>query len=484
MAEVILIAQLFQKLKLEDLFKCKDILDSVINRTCVAREEEIKSKSPLDYVEYNEEFIVTDSVEYSALCADVESLKFNKNANHPVSKWLTVTGQEYKWESSNGHVTVKSPDDLAESTAIHKLMQDINSKYDTELNSCLVSYYRSGSAKTTQHDDGEATLDPASPIVVVSLGAPRRVEFVHHGQSHRSKAIHSITPADGSLYMMKPGCQEFFEHRVPVNYKEKNSRFCLSFRRMIPISDGDEASSPKPNEVSNEVKEIVERFTGETLDALPAIKDSPVKNFLAPKDFANPPKKKKTTVLFGTSVTKWVMGKKLATNGRKFINISQSGAKIKHISENVEDFYRTNKAATDVEKVILSFGTNDIKYSRRGVAHLKRYVIDLVTKTKVMFPGAIVLIQCCLPIRNLYWYTVPNVMEFNKILIDICREYNCVYIDCFREFLTGNGSDQNQDLFSDWLHLNGRGLSILSSWFKVITNQSSYNYVLDLGYMG
>ena len=142
-------------------------------------------------------------------------------------------------------------------------------------------------------------------------------------------------------------------------------------------------------------------------------------------------------------------------------------------------FYHTHQAAWDVEKLIFSFGTNDVKYSRRGVGHLRRYITEVITDAKNMFPDAIILVQCCLPIRELYWYTIPNVLNFNKMLSQICSLFNCIYIDCFKHFLTEDGRAQNPNLFYDWLHLNDVGLGILCYWLKFIVSQSSFNYVLN-----
>ncbi len=87
-------------------------------------------------------------------------------------------------------------------------------------------------------------------------------------------------------------------------------------------------------------------------------------------------------------MTSRIRSNRIAVKGRRFVNVSVSGAKIKHIRENVMDFYQSHEAANDVEKIILSFGTNDIKYSRRGVQHLKRYINELLSDTKRLFPDA------------------------------------------------------------------------------------------------
>ena len=66
--------------------------------------------------------------------------------------------------------------------------------------------------------------------------------------------------------------------------------------------------------------------------------------------------KKRTTVLFGTSITEDVIGKKLGRKGRHVINVSESGAKIKTITEMVDDFALYDPAAKDIaifNKVLL-----------------------------------------------------------------------------------------------------------------------------------
>ena len=210
MGEVVLVSQIFQTLGLNDLLKCKDILDSIINREYVKKDLEIRSKKPIDFVDYDSEFITKDSVEYARIEAEIESLKLKRCNNSPVTKWLTLTGQQYCWSSTSGHVTVKDPVDLKQYPTIHKIMLDINQKYGADLNSCLVSVYNNGSVCTTYHDDAEESLDPSQSIFVASFGAQRTVDFIYQGDNQRTKPLHSLSPSDGSLYIMKKGCQEFF----------------------------------------------------------------------------------------------------------------------------------------------------------------------------------------------------------------------------------------------------------------------------------
>ena len=162
-------------------------------------------------------------------------------------------------------------------------------------------------------------------------------------------------------------------------------------------------------------------------------------------------------------------------------NISESGAKIKDISNNVRRFYEDDLAAknNDIEKVIFNLGTNDIKHARSGVLHLKKYLSDLINMTKELFPAAIILFQSCLPIKCVYSYIPRNVLDFNVMLRDLCLDYNCVFVDCFRVFLSYSGVEVNNDLYHDWLHLNNRGVGVLSTWLKYLVNENSFDRVVD-----
>ena len=78
-------------------------------------------------------------------------------------------------------------------------------------------------------------------------------------------------------------------------------------------------------------------------------------------------------MFFGISIAKYIQGKRLGFRGRKVVTMSQSGAKIKDVGNDVRIFSETNEAALsdDIEKVITSLGTDDTKYSKFGVQQLK-----------------------------------------------------------------------------------------------------------------
>ena len=496
LGEINLVSQIFSNLAYDDLIKCREVLDNAINKSFTLKRKELHSKLPTDYITYNDSFLDRDSVEYAGLCAELEDLHLTPKGNNPATKWVTTTNQPYTWESSAGTVTVKNPIDIGKYPFINQLMKDISTKYDADLNSALVSYYKTGSVKLRYHDDGEDTMDPNQPICVLSIGAQRTCDFLYQDQDHRERPVHTVKPVDGSLYIMKPGCQQYFKHRVKTEYNVTGYRYCLSFRRMIPKGEPSASttstSSQPTTTLSSPVKQLINQYEAGT----PFVEIQGEVNHQqqqqqqqqqhVPHTQIDPrfsmPRKKRTTVLFGTSMTTRLLSNKLVNHrrtGRKIINISRSGAKIRDILHNVEYFHHNSPDAADVEKIIFSFGTNDIKYSRRGILHLKQVIIDLINKTKYMFPDCIILVQCCLPMRNLYWYTCRNVNEFNKLLSNICKDNNCIFIDCFNYFLSRDGMDYNYDLYYDWLHLNDVGLGVLAKCLSSVINQNSYNHVFN-----
>ena len=144
---------------------------------------------------------------------------------------------------------------------------------------------------------------------------------------------------------MKAGCQKYFKHRILADKSIKSNRISLSFRRTIPSTSDKSPNVPNVTPINNtNSSSSSEQKTKPEVQRKPAYTRVP----------------KKTTVIFGTSITRRVIGKKLCNYGRNCINISKSGANIEDINDMIDEFYTTNPAANEIEKVIYSFGTNDI----------------------------------------------------------------------------------------------------------------------------
>ncbi len=475
----------FDSLSMSELVRCKIKLEQII---------QIKNQPsptvtniatlPSNFIDLHSNFVDKHSVQYTYIHSDLQSLNFKPSSDNAVTKWLTATGENYVWSSSKGKLTVKQPLNIAEYPGISDLMYCINRKFGTKLNSCLASNYKSGGSRTRYHADDESSLDSSQGIYVVSFGVDRILDLNKKGKDGRFTPDFSLTASDCSLYIMKPGCQDECVHRVRGDNSFKGERYSLSFRRSIPHKSQDNAQQISSS-ASTTVTPVAVGDTQQTSSsASTAVIPAAVGDTLSPNtgpSKAVKPKRRRTTVIFGTSITKHVQPGKLGFRGRKVVNISQPGAKIRDIISNVREFYENGEAAknNDIEKIIFSLGTNDVKFSRSGVGHLKKHIVRLIDTTQDIFPAAIILFQCCLPIRCTYPYIARNVLDFNTILKDMCFLYNCVYVDCFRDFLVRDFTAENRELYHDWLHLNSRGIGVLSIWLKFLVNENSFDRVVN-----
>ena len=324
---------------------------------------------------------------------------------------------------------------------------------------------RNGHTSLRLHDDDEKNMDSKQPICLVSLGAKRKIEFVDKRQEKKWQTALSLQPEDRSMYIMKPGCQTYFEHRVRKNIRVRDERFALSFRCMIPSSELD-TYTPSP------VKNLISKF--DTPAAIPtplispkAMTDTstpnvtcekasslmdnvcsgfspfPTDDTLNSKQSSNSgyrsPDNDKNCVIFGTSITERVDGNKMSRGSRKVLNLSESGAKIEHIGETVRDFCIENpRVINNVDKVILCVGVNDIKHFDSIKYDLnKRFrkpLTRLINQVKLLLPNAQIIFKSVLPMKIFYFYTTKSVHEFNLLLLDLCGNYGCIFSTVFRDF--------------------------------------------------
>ncbi len=131
-----------------------------------------------DYVEYHGTFCQDESFSLDFLEGELDSLNFktSSSVNCVQNRFISVLDEPYTWGSSNGPV-INEPLNISNFPVIKSLLDSINLRFNVDLNSVLVSYYRSGVVNTRLHDDGEDTMNQDQPICVLSVGAERKVEF-------------------------------------------------------------------------------------------------------------------------------------------------------------------------------------------------------------------------------------------------------------------------------------------------------------------
>ena len=156
----------------------------------------------------------------------------------------------------------------------------------------------------------------------------------------------------------------------------------------------------------------------------------------------------------------------------------------------VECFARTNPEKVPfVKQVIISMGTNDIKYLRKDNGRnnmatpgdmniFYKPLVNIIKSLRYYFGRNVkICFQSVLPMRAMYTYTCPNFLNFNCLLQSICAEMGCLYLDWFKLFLNDDSSDYNKALFSDWFHLNRAGYSLLHKCLKWAIDCDRYNWL-------
>ena len=281
----------------------------------------------------------------------------------------------------------------------------------------------------------------------------------------------------------------YFRHRVPTDKIKLASRFSLSFRRLIPVSEPVDLGTVSGSGSGSPVKAMTAHFEKlqESPSAATISKAAPSPNIERSSIPVSDWRDRNLTVLFGTSITDRIQGKWIAGPGKRCTNVSKSGARIADISRMVDNFYQrnVNTEVKNVEKIILSFGTNEVKHETGGVAKFEQPILDLLRKVRKLFPDSTVYVQSVLPTRNVYWYCTPNLLDFNSILKAACLRVNCTFVDLFWDFLAPEERvdrfsrkftfwDCNKKLFWDHYHLNRFGQQHLCRWFWSIINYDTF----------
>jgi lysophospholipase L1-like esterase len=141
--------------------------------------------------------------------------------------------------------------------------------------------------------------------------------------------------------------------------------------------------------------------------------------------------------------------------------------------------YENPNSVHKVDKIIVSTGTNEIKWFNSHSKNLrhefKPKLVDLILVLKQLFPAAHITFQTVLPIRIIYNYTVDSVHQFNNLLLEVCSQFGCTFYDCFARFLDREGVNPNKLLSRDNWHLSDIGLKVLCRALKFLIYGNIFN---------
>ena len=99
---------------------------------------------------------------------------------------------------------------------------------EQRFNRALVNYYRNGRDSVDWHADDEKELGAAPVIASLSLGVERVFQLRHNDTKERL----SISLPHGSLLLMGPGIQTYWQHRIAKVKALEQPRVNFTFRYM------------------------------------------------------------------------------------------------------------------------------------------------------------------------------------------------------------------------------------------------------------
>ena len=188
---------------------------------------------------------------------------------------------------------------------------------------------------------------------------------------------------------MKPGTQQMLQHCIRAERKdpsaspEEGVRYCLSFRAITTTA----------------TKKPTLQVPVQT-DEMSVQRDDPV-TITEPKPEPKPepaipdPPKRHVSLVAGDSFAARLDPVKLGKKKVKVLNVARGGSKIQDVENQLKDFFERNDDVV-VDKLIISIGTNDIRYCSNGVSHLNgplkklcSTIENLTPNTKILFSIAL-----------------------------------------------------------------------------------------------
>ncbi len=166
----------FDTCSVKDLQRTKQHLEQLIKEKLPDERTFVGNLNVNDFVDYQSSFVT--EAECNAITKSLVSHDTFKSAGKTKSLWLSRTSEPYSWTSRKSKTVINNKAvKITDFPDIDAMLDKVNAELGTDLNSCLIQYYPNNSSGIRLHDDFEHVMDNNQPIAVVSLGAPRIVEF-------------------------------------------------------------------------------------------------------------------------------------------------------------------------------------------------------------------------------------------------------------------------------------------------------------------
>lgn len=116
-------------------------------------------------------------------------------------------------------------------TPTRALLNHLNRLFGFDLNVCFLNKYNDEKNALGWHSDDSPEIDQTQPIVVVSFGAEREIWWKEKSYKGEIPKENRQLLEHGSAFIMFPGFQEKYFHKIPKNDRPCGTRISLTFRK-------------------------------------------------------------------------------------------------------------------------------------------------------------------------------------------------------------------------------------------------------------
>ena len=144
--------------------------------------------------------------------------------------WDTTLGQAYTYGSGRGVRTYEPNEPSPDVSIIRRKVEESTGIF---FEGCFLNRYDTSKSALGWHSDDDPSIDHSKPIVVVTLGQEREIQWKEIG----SKGVESISTQmleNGSMFTMPAGMQQTHLHRIPkAGFNIARERISLTFRKLL-----------------------------------------------------------------------------------------------------------------------------------------------------------------------------------------------------------------------------------------------------------
>lgn len=188
-----------------------------------AGHREVNSSDPVRY----------SPVFYSPSIADdvfneLLSLDWEKRPDAPRREyWCNDFGQPYTYGRGRGQRTYQA---RPIPKRVHSARMGMAAYGMGYFEGCFLNLYEDDRQALGWHADDDPGIDHTRPIVVITLGQPRVIQFK---RQDGTGDVAGVLLGHGSIFTMLPGMQQTHFHRIPKASFRADARISMTFRGLV-----------------------------------------------------------------------------------------------------------------------------------------------------------------------------------------------------------------------------------------------------------